>query len=341
MAVSLRRLASATGQEKENMTTMYSSILVPLDGSLLSEHALPLACALALRANALLRLVHVHTLSTSPIYIEGQPVIDENLVSLSQEHERIYLERIKHQLASVAGPQLDITVNVLERPMESIVSEPLAVFLANYLLTTGVDLVVMTTHGRSGLERFWLGSVADTLVRLSSIPILLLRPTDSAINYAHPPSLRKILIPLDGSSLAEQILEPALAVGEVLHAEYTLLRVVKPATFAGFSSRPQMERLDMETNREMEAAATNYLSNVAQRLQTADHQIWTRVLFANNPASAILEDAQHHATELIALATYGRSDWAHLTLGSVADKVLRGATVPVLIYRPREGGVEG
>ncbi|HMN26762.1 MAG TPA: universal stress protein, partial [Caldilineaceae bacterium] len=87
------------------MTTMYSSILVPLDGSLLSEHALPLACALALRANALLRLVHVHTLSTSPIYIEGQPVIDENLVSLSQEHERIYLERIKHQLASVAGPQ--------------------------------------------------------------------------------------------------------------------------------------------------------------------------------------------------------------------------------------------
>ena len=200
---------------------MYRSILVPLDGSVLSEQALPLACELAQRAKAVLRLVHVHApsaspiySSSSPIYIEGQPVIGENLASLSREHERTCLEHIKHQLAAVVGPHLEVTVEVLERPIESMVNESVAVFLANYVRTTGVDLVVMTTHGRSGLERVWLGSVADTLVRLSRIPILLLRPTVHAITYAQPPGLRKILIPLDGSSLAEQILEPALAIGE-------------------------------------------------------------------------------------------------------------------------------
>jgi nucleotide-binding universal stress UspA family protein len=319
---------------------MDSSILVPLDGSVLSEHALPLACDLALRTQAILRLVHVHTLSPSPISIEGQPVIDEHLASLSREHERTYLERIKHQLAVVAGPQLQLTVDVLDRSIESIVNESVAVFLANYVLTTGVDLVVMTTHGRSGLARFWLGSVADTLVRLSRIPILLLRPTEHAINYAQPPSLSKILIPLDGSGLAEQILEPAVAVGDLMQAEYTLLRVVKPAHFASFSSSPQLERWDMETNRELETQAANYLNRVAQRLQTTDRRMYTRVLFANNPASAILEEAQQQAMDLIALATHGRSGWARFTLGSVADKVLRGATVPVLVYRPSKGGME-
>lgn len=314
---------------------MYNSILVPLDGSSLSEHALPLACELALRSGAMLRLVHVHTLSSSPIYSEGQPVIGENLASLSQAHEHAYLERIKHQLAAVAGPQLKLTVDVLDRSIERIVNEPLAVFLANYVLTIGVDLVVMTTHGRSGLAHFWLGSVADTLVRQSRIPILLLRPTDGATDYAHPPRLKKILIPLDGSSLAEQILAPALAVGDLMQAEYMLLNVVKQPNVDSFSW-PLMDYWDMETQREMETQATNYLSRVAERLQSAERQIGTRVLFAQNPASAILEAAQHDAIDLIALATHGRSGWARLTLGSVADKVLRGSRVPVLIYRPRE-----
>lgn len=319
---------------------MYRSILVPLDGSSFSEHALPIAGEIALRSGARLHLVHVHTLSPSPISIEGQPVINENLASLSREHERTYLARIKHQLASVIGPQLKLTFEVLDRSLESIVNEPLAVFLASYVLTTDVDLVVMTTHGRSGLAHFWLGSVADTLVRLNSIPSLLLRPTDSATDYAQPPTLKKILIPLDGSSLAEQIVEPALALGELMQAEYTLLRVVKPTNFASFSASPQIDRLDIETNREMETEATNYLSRVAQRLQSAKHQIGTQVRFAQNPANAILEEAQNHGIDLIALATHGRSGWVRFTLGSVADKVLRGARIPVLMYRLREGGSE-
>lgn len=320
--------------------TMYRSILVPLDGSSFSEHALPIAGEIALRSGAMLRLVHVHTLSPSPISIEGQPVIGENLASLSREHEHTYLARVKHQLASIAGPHLKLTVEVLDRSLESLVNEPLAVFLANYILTTGVDLVVMTTHGRSGLARFWLGSVADTLVRQNSVPILFLRPTDSPTDYAQPPSLKKILVPLDGSSLAEQILEPALVLGELMQAEYTLLRVVKPVHFASFSASSQIDRLDREINRAMETEATNYLSRVAQRLQRAKHQIRTQVRFAQNPANAILEEVQNQGIDLIALATHGRRGWVRFTLGSVADKVLRGTVTPVLMYRPSEGGVE-
>lgn len=319
---------------------MVNSILVPLDGSSFSEHALPIAGEIALRSRAMLRLVHVHALSSSPIYVEGRPVIDENLRSLHQEHERLYLEQIRARLAP-RMPGLVIEVEAYERPIESLVNESVGAFLARRIAAHhDVDLIVMTTHGRSGLTRFWLGSVADELVRMSHIPILLLRPTDEATDDAHPPSLRKILVPLDGSSLAEQILEPTLAFGGLMQAEYTLLSVVKPANITSFSSSPPMDRLDIETNREMETHATNYLSRVAERLQSAERQIGTRVLFAQNPANAILAEAQNHAIDLIALATHGRSGWARLTLGSVADKVLRGAMVPVLMVRPREEEVE-
>ena len=106
----------------------------------------------------------------------------------------------------------------------------------------------MTTHGvRSRRARLWLGSItihwcAQMTFRSYSAA------NGSPSDYAHPPSLKKILVPLDGSSLAEQILEPALVLGELMQAEYTLLRVVKPAHFASFSSSSQIDRLDREIN---------------------------------------------------------------------------------------------
>jgi len=319
------------------MMTTYRSILTPLDGSAFSEHALPMACKIALRAKAMLRLVHVHALSTSPIFVEGHPVIDENMHSLHREHERLYLEQIKERLTTLM-PALQIEVEAYDRPIESLVNESVGTFLARRIAERDdVDLIVMTTHGHSGLTRFWLGSVADELVRMSHVPILLLRPTDQAIDYAHPPSLKKILVPLDNSSLSEQVLPLALALGDLMQAdEYTLVNVVQPFNFTSFSSNKPMVYLDMDPDRELETQATNYLSSVAQRLQNGEHRILTRVLLAQNPASAILEDAQKQAVDLIALATHARSGWARLALGSVADKVLRGATAPVLMVRPSE-----
>ncbi len=317
--------------------TTYRSILTPLDGSAFSEHALPMACEIALRAKALLRLVHVHSPTSSPVYVEGHPVVDENMHSLYLEHEKLYLEQLKERLTT-SMPALRIEVEAYDRPIENRVNESVGTFLARRIAERDdVDLIVMTTHGHSGLTRFWLGSVADELVRTSQTPLLLLRPTDQAIDYAHSPSLKKILVPLDNSSLSEQILPLALALGSLMQAdEYTLVNVVQTFNFSSFSAGEPMVYVDMDPNHAMETQAKTYLSSVAQRLQNGEQRIVTRVLLEQNPASAILEEAQNQAVDLIALATHARSGWERLALGSVADKVLRGSTVPVLLFRPNE-----
>ena len=313
---------------------MLKSILVPLDGSPLGEHALPLACDLARRCGATLRLVHVHALSPTPILVEHEPVIDENLVSRALEHEQLYMQQIKSKLCAAIGTDVEIAVEVLDRPLTSVVNEPLARFLAAYTATLKPDLVVMTTHGYGGFSRFWLGSVADTLIRMSHVPILLLRPSDSLPDFARPPLLKRMLIALDGSPLAEQILPPAFALGSALKADYTLLRVVEPFVLPGYRPLGEMYPPSLQATQAAQTHAQNYLERIAQSRQTNGGKIQTRVALAAQPASAILVDAQQHNSDLIALTTHARSGLQRLLLGSVADKVLHGATTPVLIYRP-------
>ena len=304
---------------------MYRQLLVPLDGSPLSEHALPIACHIARRAGATLRLVHVHV-PYDTIYVEGMPVIDARLHSLGREHERAYLERIRDRLAQGADVPIDCV------HLDG--AEPVASTLARYVAESGSDLVVMTTHGRGGLARFWLGSVADALVRLSPVPILLLRPAADILDSDRSPEFDQILIPLDGSAMAEQILTPALALGRLMQASYILLRVVEPILLHQPGPFVAPVGLDADQTAQLQAAAHTYLDTVARRLQAADVQVHTRVLVAPQPARAILDTALQHQKACIAMATHGKVGLTRLLLGSVADKVMRGAEVPVLLYRP-------
>jgi len=300
---------------------MYRSILVPLDGSAFSEHALPMARLLAQRSGATLRLVHVQTRSLA----------DKDFTALSDDHELTYLDQLKERLTANSSVPLAMTTEVLERSLFQMVQESLGKFLANHIANTTPDLVVMTTHGRGGLARAWLGSVADALVRQSNAPILLLRPAEGSPDFTQSPSLQQMLIPLDGSPLAEQILAPALALGDTLETDFTLLRIVEPL-FPIYNYLARTKELD-----EAEIlAARRYLEEITKRLADAKRQIHTRVVLAPTLAQAILEDVQRHPSDLIALATHGFSGLQRMMIGSVADKVLRGSDVPVLIYRPQE-----
>ncbi len=304
---------------------MYRSILVPLDGSAFSEHALPMARLLAQRSGATLRLVHVQTRSLA----------DKDFTALSDGHELTYLDQLKERLTANGDAPLAITTEVLERSLFQMVQESLGKFLASHIATTVPDLVVMTTHGRGGLARAWLGSVADALVRQSNAPILLLRPSEGSPNFTQSPSLQQMLIPLDGSPLAEQILAPALALGDALEADFTLLRIVEPL-FPIYNYLARTKELD-----EAEIlAARRYLEEVTKRLADGKRQVHTRVVLAPTLAQAILEDVQRHPSDLIALATHGFSGLQRMMIGSVADKVLRGSDVPVLVYRPQEATSE-
>lgn len=311
---------------------MYRSLLVPLDGSDFGEHALPLALGLSRRLGAALQVLRVH----EPIEgVYGGALggyYDERTDREMQQRDRDYLDAVVQRLAAVA----DIP------PSSVLLDGPVADSIGRHAAATKADLLVMTTHGRGPLARFWLGSVADALVRQASIPIMVVRPQEAAPHLAQEPLVRRMLIPLDGSELAEQILEPALALGAATKAEYTLLRVVKQMTSVSYapasrtvselreSLLKQLQELDRQNWREADA----YLTRKAELLRARSLTVHTRVVSHEQVATAILDDARTHAADLIALATQGRGGLKRLLLGSVADKVLRGATIPILLYRP-------
>jgi nucleotide-binding universal stress UspA family protein len=304
--------------------TVYRSILVPLDGSAFGECALPVALGIARRAGARLHLAHVHLLP-APLFAERRPNVENTRDPQALEKARAYLDGVVHRLAA----RTDVRLNSVL--LEGGVVEALQEHVAG----NGVDLVVMTTHGRGPLSRFWLGSVADEFLRRAEVPLLLVRPQQEAPDLAREPLPRHILVPLDGSALAEQVLPAATALGSLVEADCTLMRVVQPVVptaydpvgFAtGQAIQPMLDQLRVE--------AQEYLDRVAQRLRAQALTIHTQVVIDQQLAGAIFDEAAARGSDLIALATHGRHGLARLLLGSVADKVIRGASLPVLVYRP-------
>jgi nucleotide-binding universal stress UspA family protein len=195
------------------------------------------------------------------------------------------------------------------------------------------DLVVMTTHGRGPVGRFFLGGVADEVVRRSGAPVLLVPAREPTQGLLPEPTLEKVVVALDGSALAEQALEPALELAHLMEARCILLRVVESQ---GASSGAAGEGTRSLQGPE-EAEAQAYLEQVARRLRKQGVAVEIRVLRSRRAAEAIREQAQ--GRDLIALATHGRSGVRRLVLGSVADKIIRGGTTPVLMYRPLGGSL--
>jgi nucleotide-binding universal stress UspA family protein len=301
--------------------TVQGLILVPFDGSDLAEKAAPVAVEVARRTGAALRLLHVHVpLPADPIYVEGLAVMDEHMRPVRRSHEQAYMEKALGRLPR----GLDATMAILDGPVASA--------LADHARTSGADLIVMTTHGRGGLERSWLGSVADELVRVSPVPLLLDRPEPSSVTGI----FRRILVPLDGSALAEAILDHGIRFGRLEPgAEVILVDVVQPVTsdvWLSYAALSPSETVSV-THRQ-EQRARDYLEGITRRLEAAGVRARSHVVVAANVTAALLEMADTEQVDLVALATHGRSGLARLALGSVADKVIRGSRTPVLILRP-------
>jgi nucleotide-binding universal stress UspA family protein len=306
---------------------MYRSLLVPLDGSAFGEHALPLALSIASRAGASVKLVQVHVRFTLYAADSIAPGIYE-AETIVMEQERAYLDEVVKRLAAVSS--VPVTSTFLEGPV-------IAETLQEHAATSRADLIVMTTHGLSPLSRFWLGSVADEMVRRTTTPILLVRPQEKAPDFAAETVLRHILIPLDGSALSEQVLEPAGALGGLMQSEFTLLRVCGPLVDMGLTrfSYARVGSIEPPTE-QLRTEAYQYLQRLAERLRGQGFKVQTHVVLGEYPASAILEAAQRLAINLIALETHGRRGLPRLLLGSVADKIIRGASTAVLVHRSPE-----
>jgi nucleotide-binding universal stress UspA family protein len=300
---------------------MIRSLLLPLDGSPFGEQALPLALEIAGRAHAPVHLVHVHQPIATP-WSGSEVVADLPLDAELREQEKAHLREMAGRLER--GGTVPVTSTVLDGPVAGAIHEQ--------AVACAADLVVMATHGRGPLTRFWLGSVADQLIRRLPVPLLLVRPHEGEEG---PPVPRHVLVPLDGSEQAEQVLGPAIDLAGVLGADVTLLGVVEPLVvpdrhWGGNAA----SGIDPEMLGRLGADARGYLERVVIGLEGLAPRLDTRVVVNRRAADAILAEARTRPGTLVALATHARSGMARLVLGSVADKVIRGTTGPVLVYRP-------
>lgn len=304
---------------------MYRLLVVPLDGSPFGERAIPLALAVARHPGATVELTHVH----EPFAFRGGvPLPDTRFDIDVRQAMRAHLDRLQERIGAKAG--VPVTATFLEGDVVPT--------LQAHIEARGADLVVMTTHGRGGMSRAWLGSVADALVRRLRAPVLLVRARAKVQVAAGKPPFRRILVPLDGSDMAEEALDHAIAMGVRSHTEYLLVRVAVPIQIG-----PQAHGHTVIRNEDLDFVmreAQLYLAGVAERIRRPGIPVNVTVVAHRQPARAILDLTREREIDLIALATHSRRGLSRVMLGSVADKVIRAAPVPILVYAPGAAAAE-
>ena len=303
---------------------MLQSLLVPLDGSEFSERTLPLARGLARATGASLHLAHVHVshppdhfLSNTQFHFEGLDM--EEYEERHRAQEEAYLNRVLERVRE-DGTRVDGAL------LEGRVAEK----IGDHAEDVGADMILITTHGHTGVSRMWLGSVADALVRSTHLPLLVIHPAQGEHLPAEVLSFNNILVPLDGSDLATAILGPAKDIASATDAQITLAHVISSTAIVGSRLFPLLPDDITPAMRK----AVEYLDDQAEALRDEGFAVETRVVEHEIPAKAICWMAEEAGADLIAIATHGYGGVKRAFLGSVADKVLRGSPLPLLVQRP-------
>lgn len=299
---------------------MYKTILAPLDASKFSEEALSASVSVARRARAELCLATVEI--ASAFFPESY---DE---AVARSAAGAYLEGIATGVHEASG---------LEARTEVVTGE-VAEALERLRETIGADLVVMATHGRGPLSRAWLGSTTDALLRTTEVPLLLVRPkgNNGEIDLSEGVDFARILIASDGSPTSEAILEPAIALGKLFGASYHVIRVVEYPRAIPSAYLPDIAEENRKYLETATAIAERETHDLVERLRAKDLNVEGSTVVSAHVPEGILSTATEGDFDLIAVATHGRGGVRRMVLGSVADKVIRGADLPVLTVRPSE-----
>ncbi len=299
---------------------MFTKLVVPLDGSELAEHALPIALTLGEAAHGEVLLLRAPVLEQMLMpAAEGMGVIwPEQSYEQSLHETKDYLERVT---ASRAHTGLAVTGRVL--PSEGDVASAIVEAAA----AEGANLIVMSTHGYSGVTRWVLGSVTERVLQHAPCPVFVIRSPDP---------IRRVLIPLDGSALSESALEAGLALAALVGGAVLLLRVVPIVSAEDVARLNAHERgLGSRLQEDICEDATRYLHAVAAAHARPGLALETKVLIG--PAAyAIVKHAEQEGFDAIVMATHGRTGLRRWAYGSVTEKVLRSASASTLVVRPAE-----
>lgn len=301
-------------------------LLIPLDGSGFGEETLPYAAAVAKYSDLAVDVVYVHVPHTiDPPFGNDPYEYDDSELAEREGRDRnkaeAYLDSIVDRFQDASGREACAVL------LTGMVADAIEGHAAGGSVP---GLIVMSTHGRTGLSRAWLGSVADALIRRSPWPIVLVRPREGREDEPERRRcrpFRRIFVPLDGSPLSERVLSPALELATAMGCSVKLFQVVSRSR----SGWPGHDG-DMAGG---VRSASEYLERLAEPLHHVDIEV--EVVEDAQPALAILEAVERGRADLVALATHGRRGIRRMVLGSVADKVLRGVDVPMLVLGP---GVE-
>jgi nucleotide-binding universal stress UspA family protein len=314
---------------------MYHRMLVPLDGSELSEVVFPYAKELAGRLGMDVVLLHVHSPEESKTVPLHRAYIEHKAELIKHESQKVQ--------EKVGCEQGGRAVKVWGELATGYPAEEILRFADEQ----DIDLILMATHGRSGIRRWVIGSVADKVLRAAKVPVWLVRAgLPEGIVYDKWPQ-RTILVPLDGSELAEAVLPHVEALAKQRGAELVevvLLSVCEPGGVSGYY--PPSARFETSTGAvhvmprdfaraqaaKQKMLAKQYLTGVEKRLKESGLRVSSEVR-VGDPAHEITDYANTSPFNLIVMATHARSGLSRWAYGSVAAKVLQGVSSPIFLVR--------
>jgi nucleotide-binding universal stress UspA family protein len=290
----------------------FRKILCPIDFSPGAQRAMRVAARVATESEAELTLVHAWYVP--PMEFAGEYSLSGDVMQQMSDGAAQALDAATREVQALGVKRVTSTL-VTGLPWSKIVE------LAG---DPEVDLVVVGTHGRTGLARVLLGSVAETIVRHAPCSVLTVRPDREATPFSH------VLCPTDFSEASRQVIELASSLVRPGGTGLTLLHVVEPPV--AYSEEPYRPELSSELEKrsaaELDRRATELRSAIAVPIVTRTRTGW--------PGAEILAALDRDRSyDLVVMGSHGRTGLKRLVLGSVAEKVVRHAPCPVLIARPR------
>jgi len=296
---------------------MLDHILVPLDGSRLAESVLPHAVAIAQAFGSRVSLLNAVSRGEQ---VPGSPAVDPLTWQILKAEAGAYLDEIlaRIQEVGVEGHRVLVEGNAAEQIVEFARSE-------------GVDLIILSSHGRSGLSEWNISSVVQKVIFRAYVPVLIVRAYKSVSDDLAGLRYRRVLLPLDGSLRAEYALPLATTLANAHGSSLILAHVVhRPEVPRAIPlSEKEMSLVEQLTalNRERGAA---YLRDLESRLGL---QSETRLLVSHNPATALHQLVEQEDIDLVVLSAHGFSGGTKWTFGSVALNFAVYGTTPLLVVQ--------
>lgn len=285
---------------------MFEKMVLLLDTSELAEAVIPYATLLANKMGSELDVVNV---------VEAE-VSGDRLA-------KAYLDKIVEEIKEPG----------IIKKRSVILNGKAAEQVLDYVERNKIDIIAVASHGHSGIKRWVIGSTADKIIKGAKTPVLVVYSKEKSTTKKIP-AFSHILLPLDGSKAAEAALPYAGLIATKMKAKVSLLRVVSPLVDQ-YAGPPEGYVVDYtgKVMKALEEEAQEYLKQTARAFEEKNIST-SATMTVGSPTSDIMKYIEKHKVDLVVMSTHGRTGFGRWILGSVADKVLHSAEIPVLLIRP-------